>query len=49
MRVDDIEDRLVGLDADGRKQTLPDWHAAAGVDDGHALVANHESDVGDVA
>ena len=49
MRVDDIEDRLLGAGADGGEQPLADRHAAAGVDDGHALVADHEADIGDVA
>ncbi len=49
MRVDDIEDGFVGASADGGEQPLADRHAAAGVDDGHALVADHEADIGDVA
>jgi hypothetical protein len=49
MRIDDIEDRLVGAGADGGKQPLANRQAAAGVDDGHSLVADHEADIGDVA
>ena len=49
MGVDDIEDGLIRLGADGGEQPLADRHAAAGVDDGHALVADHEADIGDIA
>ena len=49
MRIDDIEDRLVGVGADSGKQPLADRQAAAGVDDGHSLVADHEADIGDIA
>ena len=49
MRIDDIEDGLIRLGADGGKQPLADQHAAAGVDDGDALVADHEADIGDIA
>ena len=37
------------MGADRGEQPLADRHAAAGVDDGHALVADHEADIGDVA
>ena len=49
MRIDDIEDGLVGVRADGGEQALPNRDAAAGVDHSHALVADHEADIGDVA
>ena len=49
VRVDDIEDRLVRAGADRRQQSPADRHAAARIDDGHAVVADHETDVGDVA
>src|SRR6185437_10132348 len=49
MRVDDIENRLVGEVADGGEETPADRDAAAGVDDGDAARANHQADVGDVA
>ena len=49
MRIDDIEDGLARASADGGEQPLADRHAAAGVDDRHALVTDHEADIGDIA
>ena len=49
MGIDDIEDGLIRLGADGGEQPLADRHAAASVDDGHALVADHKADIGDIA
>jgi hypothetical protein len=49
VRIDDIQDRLIRAGADGGQQPLPDRHAAAGVDDGYSLVADHEADIGDIA
>ncbi len=47
--IDDIEDGFVSASADGGEQPLADRHAAAGVDDRHTLVADHEADIGDIA
>jgi hypothetical protein len=49
VRIDDIQDRLIGAGADSGQQPLADRHAAAGVDDGNPLVADHEADIGDIA
>ena len=49
MRIDDIEDRLHRAGADRGEQPLADRHAAAGINDGHALVADDEADIGDIA
>jgi hypothetical protein len=49
MGVDDIGDRPVGHLADGGKQAFAADPAAAGVDHGDALSADHETDIGDGA
>ena len=49
MGIDHIEDGLRRARTNGSEQSLADRHAAAGVDDGYALVADHETNIGDVA
>ncbi len=49
MGIDDIEDGFIRVGADGGEQPFADRHAAAGVDDRHALVADHKADIGDIA
>ena len=46
---DDIPDRLVGHTTDGRKKFPPLAHAAAGINDRDAVIANHKADIGDRA
>src|SRR5208283_5007666 len=49
VRVDHKENRLVRSGAYRGEQPLAHWRAAARVDDGHALLADDEADIGDVA
>jgi len=49
VRVDDVEDRLRGPGANRGEEPSPYLDAAARVDDGDALIADNEADVGDIA
>jgi hypothetical protein len=49
MRADDVADRLVRASANRGEQSAAFPHTAAGIDDRHGIVADHETDIGDAA